>query len=412
MVEPMRALLLENVHPEVDLALQQFGPVEIERLEGTPDRAELLERIADFDLVGIRSRTRVDAELLERAQRLRAVGCFCIGTNQVDLQRAAERGVVVFNAPFANTRSVAELTLASVVMLLRGIPRKMQAIRRGEWLKTATGAHEVRGKRLGIVGYGNIGSQLSVLASGHGMHVYYYDLEPKLAHGNARVVHSLDDLLADSDVVTLHVPSTERTRGMIDAASLAKMRRGSFLINHARGDLVDIDALADALREGHLAGAAIDVFPQEPKTAEEAFASPLTEFDNVLLTPHIGGSTLEAQAAIGRDAAFKLSRYAFEAATSHAVNFPRVEPGAREPGSYRLACVHRNAPGFLFRLNETVSAAGGNVISQHLQTQGEIGYAVADVEGLRDEDLVERVRILDGTVSARLLAPVETRGGT
>ncbi|REK08754.1 MAG: phosphoglycerate dehydrogenase [Acidobacteria bacterium] len=401
----MRALLLENVHPEVDVALQQFGEVEIHRLDGTPTREELHRRIADVELLGIRSRTQVDRQLLERAERLRAVGCFCIGTNQVDLEFAAERGVAVFNAPFANTRSVAELTLASVVMLMRGIPQKMQAIRRGRWLKSAAGAHEVRGKKLGSVGYGNIGSQLSVLASGHGMHVYYHDIEPKLAHGNARVVGSLEELLADVDVVTLHVPSNERTRGMIDAAALARMRSGAFLINHARGDLVDIDALVEALRSGHLAGAAVDVFPREPKSSDEGFESPLTEFDNVLLTPHIGGSTIEAQAAIGRDAAFKLARYHFEGATTHAVNFPQVEPGVRAPGSHRLLCLHRNAPGFLSRLNETVSGAGGNVVSQHLQTRGQLGYAVSDIEGRLDQQLLRRVRQLEGTVRARLLAP-------
>ncbi|MEM6704128.1 MAG: phosphoglycerate dehydrogenase [Acidobacteriota bacterium] len=407
MSDTYRALLLENLHADADPALLAHGPLDIERLPGSPERSELLEAASRVHALGIRSRTQVDLEVLEAAPELLAVACFCIGTNQVELETAAERGVPVFNAPFANTRSVAELTLASIVMLMRGIPRKMQAIRGGEWLKSAEGSHEVRGKKLGIVGYGNIGSQLSVLASGHGMHVYYFDQGPKLAHGNARAVHSLDELLELSDVLTLHVPSTSRTRGMIDADAIARMKPGSFLINHARGDLVDIEALASALASGHLAGAAVDVFPEEPKTASESFESALTNFDNVILTPHIGGSTLEAQAAIGRDAADKLGRYLFEGATMQAVNFPEVEPGPLEPGRVRLTCAHVNAPGFLTRLNEAVSAAGANIAAQQLQTLGDVGYAVADLEGDLPIDFAGSVRAIEGTVRARLLSATQ-----
>ena len=398
-----KALLLENVHPDADDALAHAGDMEIERLSKAADGDALARALASAHLLGIRSRTQVNRALLESAPELLAVGCFCIGTNQVDLAAAAKRGIPVFNAPFANTRSVAELTLASMVMLMRGIPRKMQAIRDGEWLKSADGSHEVRGKKLGIVGYGNIGSQLSVLASGLGIHVYFYDHQPKLAHGNAREVGSLDELLELADVVTLHVPSTPKTRRMIDESAIRRMKPGSFLINHARGDLVDVGALVAALDDGHLAGAAVDVFPKEPKGAGESFASDLTRFDNVILTPHIGGSTLEAQSAIGRDAAFKLARYVREGSTAHAVNFPEVEAGPIEPGRSRVACVHANEPGFLSRLNEAFSSIGANVAAQHLETRGAIGYAVADLEGDLPGDLVSTLGSLSGSVRVRLL---------
>lgn len=400
---PARAVLVENIHPDAEAALNDFGPISIERLSGSPERATLLEAVRTAQLLGIRSRTHVDGELLAAAPELLAVGCFCIGTNQVDLERAAARGIPVFNAPFANTRSVAELTMASVVMLLRGVPRRMQAIRRGEWLKSAAGAHEVRAKKLGIVGYGNIGAQLSVLASGLGMHVYYYDHLPKLAHGNARAVGSLRELLSLADALTLHVPSTPKTRMMIGAAELRRMKPGAVLINHARGDLVDVDALVGALDSGQLSGAAVDVFPGEPQVEGEVFESPLTRFDNVLLTPHIGGSTVEAQAAVGRDAASKLARYTYEGATTHAVNFPEVDAGPIEPGRIRLTCVHANAPGFLSRFNETLSGAGVNVAAQHLETQGPIGYAVADLEGELPEAVVDFVAGLRGAIRTRVL---------
>ena len=399
-----RALLLENVHADADRAISMLGPVEIERKSGSPDRAELEKAIMSADVLGIRSRTHVDAALLDLAPHLLAVGCFCIGTNQVELSEAAKRGVPVFNAPFANTRSVAELTMASIVMLMRRIPEKMFAIHdHGGWLKTAEGSNEVRKKKLGIVGYGNIGAQLSVIASAFGMHVYYYDVEPKLAHGNARSTESLDELLSLSDVVTLHVPDTPQTRGMITGDHLAKMKKGSFLINHARGQLVDIDALTEALKSEHLAGAAIDVFPKEPKSKSEAFESPLRQFKNIILTPHIGGSTLEAQAAIGEDSALKLAKYLYQGATNFAVNFPNIEPGAIKPGNTRLTCAHLNAPGFLSRLNEKVSQAGLNITAQFLQTEGELGYAIADVEGDVPSDFKSMIDGLEGSIRVRLI---------
>ncbi|MCW5725532.1 MAG: phosphoglycerate dehydrogenase [Maricaulaceae bacterium] len=399
----MRALLAENIHPDAEAALTRFGPVMIERLDGAPDAAALTARLDGVQLLGIRSRTRLPKDVFANAPDLLAVGCFCIGVNQVDLAAAQAAGVPVFNAPFANTRSVAELTLAAAVMLMRGIPRKLAAIRRGEWLKSAAGSHEVRGKKLGIVGYGNIGSQLSVLASGHGMHVYYYDIETKLAHGNARAMASLDELLALADILTLHVPSTPQTRNMIRAAQLARMKPGAFLINHARGDLVDIPALTAALESGHIGGAAIDVFPTEPASKDERFESPLLAFDNVLLTPHIGGSTEEAQAAIGEDAAVKLARYVFEGSTGKAVNFPQLEPGPLAPGRARLLSIHVNAPGYLSHLNEAISGAGLNVAAQHLQTQGQTGYAAADLEGGLPDGFLARVQAVPGTLRARLL---------
>lgn len=399
-----KALLLENVHPDADRALQGLGPVEITRLTGSPDAQTLKSELAKADLLGIRSRTQITEAVLNDAPMLQAIGCFCIGTNQVDLEAAAQRGVPVFNAPFANTRSVAELTIASIIMLMRRIPEKMFAISDGKWLKTAEGSNEVRKKKLGIIGYGNIGTQLSVIASALGMHVYYYDIEPKLAHGNARPMDSLHALLSECDVVTLHVPSTRRTKNMITAKELKAMKPGSYLINQARGDLVDVDALADALNSGHIAGAAVDVFPVEPKSKDEAFESPLKTCSNVILSPHIGGSTAEAQAAIGLDAATKIAKFLFQGATSHAVNFPHVEPGPIGEGRVRLAVPHLNQPGFLRRLNEVAEQAGANVAAQYLQTEGEFGYAVADLEGATG-DILERVKGLDGAIRARLIVP-------
>lgn len=400
---PFDALLLENVHPDADAAIQALGSVGVRRLPGSPERAALEREIASAHLLGIRSRTQVDAALLDAAPGLEAVGCFCIGTNQVDLEAAAARGVPVFNAPFANTRSVAELTMASIVMLMRRIPEKMFAIQDGRWLKTAEGSNEVRKKKLGIVGYGNIGAQLSVIASAFGMHVHFYDIAPKLAHGNARPMDSLDSLLAECDVVTLHVPSTPRTKNMITADKLALMKPGSVLINQARGDLVDVGALADALTSGRLAGAAVDVFPVEPKSKDEAFASPLQAAPNVILTPHIGGSTLEAQQAIGLDAATKLAKYLYEGATGHAVNFPHVDPGPLAAGRTRVLVPHANRPGFLRRLNDAAEQAGANVAAQFLQTEGELGYAVADLEGALPAGFLDQVQAIDGTIRARLI---------
>jgi D-3-phosphoglycerate dehydrogenase len=399
----MKALLLENVHPDADEVLRRIPDVEIERVGHALDPDELKARLEGVSLLGIRSRTKISADILDAAPDLLAIGCFCIGTNQVDLDAAVQRGVAVFNAPFANTRSVAELTLASTVMLMRGIPQKLAAIRRGEWQKSATGSHEVRSKKLGIIGYGNIGSQLSVLASGHGMHVYFYDTEPKLAHGNARPVTSLDELLAISDVVTLHVPSTPQTRMMMDANAISRMKKGAFLINHARGDLVDVEALAEALRSGHLAGAAVDVFPVEPASKDEEFVSPLRACDTALLTPHIGGSTEEAQAAIGMDAGMKLARFASSGGSAKSVNFPELEAGDLVAGRTRILALHGNAPGYLSALTRVVSEAGLNIAAQYLNTAGGIGYVSTDVEGDVPAGLLDQLRDATGTIRIRTI---------
>ncbi|WP_421789264.1 phosphoglycerate dehydrogenase [Hyphobacterium sp.] len=400
----MKALLLENVHPDADEMLARIPGIEITRIGHALDGEELKAALYGVQLLGIRSRTKITEDVLAAAPDLLAVGCFCIGTNQVDLEAAARRGVAVFNAPFANTRSVAELTLASAVMLMRGIPEKLAAIRQGGWMKSATGSHEVRAKKLGIVGYGNIGSQLSVLASGHGMHVYFYDSEPKLAHGNARPVSSLDELLAISDVLTLHVPSTPQTRMMMDAAAIAKMKPGAFLINHARGDLVDVEALAAALKSGHLGGAAIDVFPSEPASKDEEFLSPLRDCDTALLTPHIGGSTEEAQAAIGMDAGMKLTRYATTGGSAKSVNFPELEAGDLREGRTRILALHGNAPGYLSTVTGAISGAGLNIAAQYLNTAGEIGYVSTDVDGDVPQDVLDGLRNAKGTIRVRAIA--------
>lgn len=399
----VRALLVENIHTDAVAVLKQAGVTDVDRRDGAVDGDALKAAIKGVELLGIRSRTQVRKDLIAAADALMAIGCFCIGTNQVDLDAAAAKGAPVFNAPFANARSVAELTLAAAIFLMRRIPEKSFAIRRGEWLKAAKGAYEVRAKKLGIVGYGNIGSQLSVLASALGMHVYYYDVEARLAHGNARVVSSLDELLETADVVTLHVPSTTTTRGMIDAAALAKMKKGAVLINYARGDLVDIDALAAALTSGHIAGAAVDVFPKEPGGPSETFQSPLAAFDNVILTPHIGGSTQEAQMAIGREVAEKLARYVNEGATGGAVNFPEVTLPPRAPGRLRVAHAHENVPGVLSALNDEFSDAGLNIAAQGLATQGALGYVVTDLEGAAPQALLAKLEAIKGTIRVRTM---------
>lgn len=398
----MKALLAENIHASADGRLARIDGLVIERRTGAIG-ADVVEAVADAGLVGIRSRTRLTGEAIDGARNLLAIGCFCIGTNQVDLSAAAARGVPVFNAPFANTRSVAELTLASAVMLLRRIPEKSAGLRRGAWMKTVDGAREARGKKLGIIGYGNIGSQLSVIASGLGMHVYYYDIESRLAHGNARSVASLNQILELSDVVTLHVPSTEYTRGMIDAGAIARMKPGAFLINHARGDLIDIDALCAALQSGHIAGAAIDVYPEEPASKTDPFRSQLLEFDNVILTPHIGGSTVEAQETIGDDVAAKLARYISEGATKGAVNTPELDPGPLRPGRARILSMHRNAPGFLSRLNDLISGLNLNIAAQHLDTRRDLGYAATDVDGDLPGDAEARFAALEGEIRTRIV---------
>jgi len=361
--------------------------------------------LRDAYFIGIRSATRITARILEQAPRLMGIGCFCIGTNQVAVDAAQSRGIPVFNAPFSNTRSVAELVLAEIIMLLRGIPYRNAMAHRGGWIKTASGSFEVRGKTLGIVGYGHIGTQIGLLAEALGMQVVYYDVETKLALGNARAMPSLDSLLEIADVVTLHVPETAQTRGLIGAAQLARMKSGVQFINASRGTVVDIDALAEALRSQHVAGAAMDVFPHEPKTAEEEFVSPLRGMDNVVLTPHVGGSTAEAQQNIGIEVAEKLVKYSNNGSTLGAVNFPEVSL-PEHSGKHRLLHIHRNQPGVLSAINAIFSEAQINIAGQYLQTNTKIGYVVIDIETKEPEESLEVKRKLDevaGTIRTRLL---------
>lgn len=399
----IRILLLEGVADSAVALLGAAGYSNIQRESKALEGEALKAALQGVHLLGIRSRTQLTAEVLQAADRLIAVGCFCIGTNQVDLATAKRLGIPVFNAPFSNTRSVAELVMGEIVMLLRRIPDRSRSAHDGGWDKSATHSREVRGKTLGIVGYGNIGSQLSVLAEAFGMRVVYYDTIPKLGHGNAVAAASLRDLLAAADVVSLHVPETPETTGLIGAAELAAMRPGAILINNARGRVVDLDALADALREGRLLGAAADVFPDEPKRNGERFVSPLQGLPNVILTPHIGGSTEEAQERIGEETARKLSDYSDSGATLGAVNFPEVTLPARPSGT-RYMHVHRNVPGMLAALNEVFSRFSLNISAQYLQTDPEIGYVVVDADQVADpEGVLAALRQIPGTLRARLL---------
>ncbi len=395
-------LLLEGVHDRAVEHIRSSGYASIDAIGHALKDDELIERIADVHFLGIRSRSQITEEVLESAEKLTAIACFCIGTDQVDLAAARQRGIPVFNAPYANTRSVAELVLAEIIMLMRGIPAKLMAAHRGQWLKTAKGAHEVRGKVLGIIGYGHIGSQLGILAEGLGMNVIYHDIVDKLPLGNAESAGSLQALLESSDVVSLHVPDTQLTRGMMGAGELAHMKAGAHLINASRGKVVDIDALADALRNEHLAGAAIDVFPAEPADTSEEFVSPLRGMDNVLLTPHIGGSTREAQENIALDAAAKLVRYSDNGSTIGAVNFPEVSL-PDHAGARRIMHIHRNEPGVLQALNTIFSKAGINIAAQFLQTMPDVGYVVMDVEAPDTPALVAELDRIPATIRTRFL---------
>ena len=398
----IRFLLLEGVHPSAVETLQRAGYHNIELHQKALPPEELKAAIADAHFVGIRSRTQLSADIFEAAKKLVAVGCFCIGTNQVDLQAATRKGVAVFNAPFSNTRSVAELVIAEAILLLRGIAEKNAAAHRGVWLKSAANSFEIRGKTLGIIGYGNIGMQLGVIAEGLGMQVRFYDVVSKLPLGNARQVSSLEELLAGSEVVSLHVPENASTRNMIGAAELGHMKPGSILINASRGTVVDIDALAARLADGSLGGAAIDVFPVEPRSNEDEFVSPLRQFDNTFLTPHIGGSTMEAQANIGAEVAEKLARYSDNGTSISSVNFPEVALPAHE-GSHRLLHIHHNVPGIMGAINRVFSENNLNVSAQYLQTNDAIGYVVIDIDAEYSDMALARLAGIEGTIRSRVL---------
>jgi len=400
----IKVLLLEGVNDSAADLMVQAGYTNMVRLPKALDREALIEAVKGVHVLGIRSRTQLTEEIFAATDRLFVVGCFSVGTNQVDLAAARGRGIPIFNAPFSNTRSVAELVIGEIVMLFRRVVPRSVAAHAGGWDKSAKGSFEVRGKTLGIVGYGNIGSQLSNLAEAMGMRVIFYDLTDKLRHGNTEPTNSLAELLGESDVVSLHVPETRDTHGMIGAAELAAMKKGAFLINNSRGTVVDLDALAAALRSGHLAGAAVDVFPVEPASNNDRFDTPLQGIDNVILTPHIGGSTEEAQERIGAEVARKLVDYSDVGSTVGAVNFPQTQLPSRPLGT-RFIQVQRNAPGMLRKLNDIFARRHVNIAAQNYQTDGEIGYVVMEADQVGDEAtaILEEIRALEGTIRARLL---------
>jgi D-3-phosphoglycerate dehydrogenase len=398
----IKILLLEGVHQSAIEAFTAAGYEQIKIHTGALSQEELIQEISGAHLVGIRSRTQLNADVLAAAKKLIAVGCFCIGTNQVDLMSALTRGIAVFNAPFSNTRSVAELVIAEAILLLRGIPEKNAMAHQGGWLKSAKDSYEIRGKTLGIIGYGNIGTQVSVLAESIGMRVLFHDTVNKLPLGNAMQTSSLKELLAASDVVTLHVPEDANTRWMMGPEELAQMKPGAVLINASRGTVVDIDALAAALASKHLAGAAIDVYPTEPRSANEAFVSPLQAFDNCILTPHVGGSTMEAQAKIGVEVAEKLIKFSDNGSSLSSVNFPEVTLPAH-PGSHRILHVHQNIPGIMMQINQFFSSHNINIRAQYLQTIQDIGYVVTDIDQDDSGLALAKLQEIEGTLRARVL---------
>ncbi|MCG3729907.1 phosphoglycerate dehydrogenase [Vibrio cincinnatiensis] len=400
--DKIKILLLEGLHPSSVEVLQAAGYSNIEYHKGSLEEAELIEAIQDVHFIGIRSRTNLTEKVINSANKLVAIGCFCIGTNQVNLEAAAKRGIPVFNAPFSNTRSVAELVLGEILLLLRGIPEKNALAHRGIWKKSADNSYEARGKSLGIVGYGHIGTQLGIIAENLGMRVYFYDIENKLSLGNATQVHTMSELLNKCDVISLHVPETPETKNMMGKEEFARMKPGSIFINAARGTVVDIPALCDALESGHIAGAAVDVFPVEPGSNKEVFESPLIEFDNVLLTPHVGGSTQEAQENIGIEVAGKLAKYSDNGSTLSSVNFPEVSLPQHRDCS-RLLHIHENRPGILTQINTIFAQDGINVAAQYLQTNATIGYVVIEVETARSAEALAKLKSIDGTIRARIL---------
>lgn len=405
--DKIKILLLEGVHKSALEELNAKGYSNIEYIKTSLSNDDLIAKIASVHFIGLRSRTQLTEEVLSHAKKLVAIGCFCIGTNQVNIKAAQKRGIPVFNAPFSNTRSVAELVLGETLLLLRGIPEKSAKAHRGQWLKSAVGSVEARGKTLGIIGYGHIGTQLGILAETLGMRVRFFDIETKLPLGNASQAPSLKALLGEADVVSLHVPETPQTQDMIGAAEFSAMKTGAIFINASRGTVVDIDALAQALSDKKVAGAAIDVFPVEPKGNDDEFVSPLRGFDNVILTPHIGGSTKEAQENIGLEVASKLAKYSDNGSSLSAVNFPEVSlpehalPG--ETGTSRLLHIHHNQPGVLTKINQAFAQNNINIAAQYLQTDAQIGYVVIDIESSNSVQALKALKAIDGTIKARIL---------
>ena len=400
--DKIRILLLEGLHQSALDTFSNNGYTNVESLKTSLPEDQLIEKIKKAHFVGIRSRTQLTEKVFAAAKKLIGVGCFCIGTNQVDLVAAQKRGIVVFNAPFSNTRSVAELVLGQIIILLRGIPSKNAKAHRGEWEKSAIGSYEARGKTLGIIGYGHIGTQLSILAEHLGMRVQFYDIEDKLVLGNSTQVKSLKTLLNTSDVVSLHVPETPHTQNMIGSKEFKQMKPGAILINASRGTVIDIDALCESLKSKHINGAAIDVFPIEPKSNTELFESPLREFDNVILTPHVGGSTQEAQQNIGIEVAGKLVKYSDNGSSLSAVNFPEVSLPSHDNRS-RLLHVHVNRPGILTQINQAFADENINIAAQYLQTNENIGYVVIDIEAKNAKKGLAELSAIEGTIKTRIL---------
>ena len=401
--EKIKVVLLEGVHADAERLFRTDGYDNIHVFNNTPTDDELKQILADTHILGIRSRTQLKGSNLDACNKLMAVGTFCIGTNQVDLDACKSRGIPVFNAPFSNTRSVAELVIAEIILLLRGIPEKNAKAHRGQWQKSAINSNETRGKTLGIVGFGHIGSQLCILAEALGMKVKYYDIENKLPLGNSMAVNSLEALLPQVDVLSMHVPSTELTHNMIGEKELALLPQGAFFINAARGDIVDISALEQALKSGHLHGAAVDVFPTEPASNQEPFESPLKQFDHVILTPHIGGSTQEAQVNIANEVADKLIRYSNNGSTSSSVNFPEVSLPALHTDLTRVMHIHENKPGMLEKINHAFSSQKINIAAMYLQTSGEVGYVIMDVNCESSDPIVSKLNDIEGTIRIRVL---------
>jgi D-3-phosphoglycerate dehydrogenase len=400
--DKIKVLLLEGVHNSALENFSKAGYSNIEYLKTSLGDNELKQKIADAHIIGIRSRTQVTDEVLQAARKLIAIGCFCIGTNQVDKKASLLNGIPVFNAPYSNTRSVAELVLAEIIMLFRGIPEKNALAHRGEWLKSATDSFEIRGKTLGVIGYGNIGTQLGILSEALGMKVIFHDIETRLPLGNAEAAKSLDDLLARSDAVSLHVPETTSTKNMVGKTQISKMKKGSVLINASRGTVIEIDELTKALEQKHLLGAAIDVFPTEPKSNDDPFESPLQDFDNVILTPHVGGSTLEAQENIGLEVSEKLIKYSDNGTTTSSVNFPEVSV-PEQKDTHRLLHIHKNVPGVLSEINDIFSKNNINISSQYLQTNEHIGYVVMDIDAEHSDTALNKLQAIEGTIKARVL---------
>ncbi|OCG05573.1 phosphoglycerate dehydrogenase [Gilliamella apis] len=399
-------LLLEGIHPSAVETLKSAGFNNIEYHKGALSKSELETALKDARFIGIRSRTHLTKDIIDAAPKLAGIGCFCIGTNQVELDAATVKGIPVFNAPFSNTRSVAELVLAEAILLLRRVPEANAKAHQGKWNKLATGSHEARGKNLGIIGYGHIGSQLSVLAESLGMNVYFYDIETKLPLGNAKQIPTMRELLAISDIVSMHVPENPTTIKMISQPEIDMMKTGAILLNASRGTVIDIKALTQALETNKLSGAAIDVFPTEPATNNDPFESPLCKFDNVIITPHIGGSTSEAQENIGIEVATKLAKYSDTGATLSAVNFPEASLPIPAKGSSRFINIHHNQPGVLTAINTLFAEQGLNISAQYLQTDAKIGYVVIDIDRVEQnkaEELLIKLKNVAGTIRARLL---------